>query len=99
MSAPLAAAQETSCKVNVSCEAARGCLAMKANFDNVQAEADGMRVARRQCELDKKQLMGENSSLKVEIHDLKQRPTFWSGFAWGVASVVILGGLGVYLMR
>lgn len=85
--------------MSVSCEAARGCLAMKANFDNVQAEADGMRVARRQCEADKKQLMGENSALKVEIHDLKQRPTFWSGFAWGIASVVILGGLGVYLMR
>lgn len=99
MSASSGIAQETSCKVNVSCEAARGCLAMKSNFEAVQAEADGMRVARRQCEADKKQLMGENSSLKIEVHDLKKRPTFWTGFAWGVASAVLLGGLSVYLLR
>lgn len=72
---------------------------MKGKFDQVQAEADGMRVARRQCQDDVKGLMGENSALKVQVHDLKQRPTFWTGYAWGVASAILLGGLTVYLIR
>jgi hypothetical protein len=72
---------------------------MKSKFDQVQAEADGMRVARRQCQEDVKALMGANSALKVEVHDLKQRPSFWTGYAWGVASAILLGGLAVYLIR
>jgi hypothetical protein len=72
---------------------------MKAHFSEVRGEADGMRVARRQCEADKKDLMGENSTLKIKVFELEQRHTFWTGYAWGVASMILIGGAAVYMLR
>lgn len=83
----------------MSCEAARGCLAMKAKFDQVQAEADGMRVAHRQCSETQRALEQNQVQLRVKIAELERRPGFWTGAAVGSGSLILLLVIGAFALR
>jgi hypothetical protein len=72
---------------------------MKQKFDQVQAEADGMRVAARLCENKTKDLELNQVQLKVKVAELERRPGFWSGVAVGSSSLVLLLIVGAFALR
>lgn len=83
----------------VSCEAARGCLAMKKRFDEVQAEADGMRQAQRQCSAERQSALKESAELKARIKEIEDGPDFWDGVLWGAAAGFLAVGLTLTLTQ
>lgn len=72
---------------------------MKQKFDQVQAEADGMRVAARICENKTKDLELNQVQLKVKVAELERRPGFWTGAAVGSGSLILLLVIGAFALR